>query len=85
MSLFQPKTLRPNADVPWSSGQESRPPIPTETVAEVKTYFVELHCPKCAGGRCAIRSRRLSQGYHVHVCDGCGWIAALKVGPSPEA
>ena len=68
----------------WPGGEKDGSAlVQHERVTEVKTYLVQLTCPKCQKGELHYQEDAVfSAGGHTHVCDNnqCGWMvrAGLK-------
>jgi hypothetical protein len=56
---------------------------PTEIKTEVKTYFIEMECPKCKKGKMlhtghGFPSSAKSPAGHHHECDKCQYVCTVR-------
>ena len=76
-----------NKPFEWWPGGEKDGLGQHERVTEVKTYLVQLACPKCQKGELHYQEDAVfSPGAHTHVCDNyqCGWMVGVRSGQYPE-
>ena len=87
MSIWDRKELKTaEKALEWWPGGERDDVAKRESATEIKTYLIQLACPKCSVGELHYQEdANFSSGSHTHVCDNdaCGWMVGLKSGQYP--